>query len=584
MQEYTATYIIKRLYSKHIRKYLARIFIAISVMIIVAICSAMNVKLAQPLLDEIFSKQDTSMLMNIAMTMLLISVIKGICEFFQNYLVKSVGQQILTDMQILLFNHLLHSDLSMLQSESAGKLISRFTNDITMMRATVSTMLIGVARHLFTVIGLIIVMFKLEATLSAMIFLAFPLAIMPIQYIGKKMRAVVYQTQDKLGDYTAKLDETFLSIKVVKSYNGEDFEVKNAQEITNCILKLYKKAIKLDSLTSPITEFLSGLAIAGIIVYGGLKVMEGASTAGSLLAFITAFFSAYRPFKSLLILNVNLQEGLAASKRIFTILDTKPIIFDSKEAKEIDFATPNIKIENVSLKFGEKLVFQDLNLEIPSGKSTAIIGESGSGKSSIINLLLKFYLPDSGKIYIDGNDISTIKIKYLRKQIALVTQESLLFDISVAQNIAYTTKATHEEIIQAARKASAHEFITQLPEGYSTKIGFQGYSLSGGQKQRIMLARAFLKHAPILILDEATSSLDPINENSILHSLQKINANITKIVVSHKISSIKDFDKIIVMHQGAVIEQGTHDQLMQLQGQYWHLYNKQQKIQKFLDE
>lgn len=584
MQEYSATYIIKRLYSKHIKKYLARISIAVLVMIIVAICSAMNVKLAQPLLDEIFAKQDTSMLMNIAMLMLLISVIKGICEFFQNYLVKSVGQQILTDMQILLFNHLLHSDLSLLQSESSGKLISRFTNDITMMRATVSTMLIGVARHLFTVIGLIIVMFKLEATLSAMIFLAFPLAIMPIQYIGKKMRAIVYQTQDRLGDYTAKLDEIFLSIKVVKSYNGEDFEVENAQEMTNGILKLYKKAIRLDSLTSPITEFLSGLAIAGIIIYGGLKVMAGASTAGSLLAFITAFFSAYRPFKSLLILNVNLQEGLAASKRIFTILDTKPVIFDTKEAKETDFATPNIKIENVSLKFGEKVVFQDLNLEIPAGKSTAIIGESGSGKSSIVNLLLKFYLPDSGKIYIDGNDISGIKIKYLRQQIALVTQESLLFDVSVAQNIAYTTKATQEEIKQAAQKASAHEFIAKLPQGYSTKIGFQGYSLSGGQKQRIMLARAFLKHAPILILDEATSSLDPINENSILHSLQKINANITKIVVSHKISSIKDFDKIIVMHQGKVIEQGAHDQLMQLQGQYWHLYNKQQKIQKFLDD
>ena len=580
MQEYTPAYIVKRLYFQYIRAYWPKILLAVGAMIVVALCSALNVKIAQPLLDEIFTVKDKNMLFNLAGLMLLVSLVRGTCEFIHNYLIKSVGQKVLIDMQLAMLDHFLHADLELLQKESSGKLLSRFTNDIALMRETLSTILVGIAKYFFTIIALVIVMFKLEKTLSAIVFIAFPLAILPIQYIGNKLRQIVNQTQEKLAQYTAKLDEVFLSIKVVKSYQGEEFEVIEATKITDSILNFYNRSIKLDALTSPITELLSGMAIASIIIYGGLKVMDGSSTTGSLLAFIAAFFSAYRPFKALLTLNVNLQEGLAAAKRIFSVLDIAPRIADGPNALAHDFTSPGITFEDVYLKFDDKIVFDKLNLHIPGGKTTAIVGESGSGKSSIVNLLLKFYLPCAGKILIDQTDVLDVKIKHLRQQIALVTQESLLFNTSIEQNIAYTTQASHAQIIQAADKSSASEFIARLPQKYDTIIGFQGYSLSGGQKQRIMLARAFLKKAPILILDEATSSLDPVNENMILESLKKHNINTTKIIISHRISAIKDVDHIIVMHQGRVVEQGSHGALISMQGEYWHLYNKQSKIDK----
>ncbi len=577
-EKYTNKYIIKRLLKKHIRPYYKQIWIAILVMLLVALCSAISVKMTQPILDEIFATKNKLMLVKLAAIMLLVSSIKGVAEFFQNYLVKSLGQKILTDLQMLLFDHLLHADLSLILSESSGKLLSRFTNDIALMRGAVSTLLIGFARHFFTVLFLIILMFKLEPNLSLVVFIAFPLAIYPIQLVGRKMRQILYQTQDKLGEYTSKLDEVFLSIKLVKSYHGEEFEALKAKKITDEILALFKKAIRLDSLTSPITEFLSGVAIAIILLYGGFAVINNTTSPGSLLAFITAFFSAYKPFKSLLILNVNLQEGMAASKRLFQILDTKPEIFDLPEAKDAEFVKPDISFQNVSLTLNHKTIFQDLSFGIPAGKITAIVGESGSGKTSIINLLLKFYKPDSGQILIENNNLSSLKSKSLRNKIALVTQENLLFDTTISGNIAYTTKATREEIILAAKKASAHDFIMQLPNQYDTVIGFQGYSLSGGQKQRLSLARAFLKNAPILILDEATSSLDAYNENMILDSIKDQVKGITTIIVTHKLQSIKDADNIMVVSDGNIVECGSHEQLMANQDKYYYLFEHQTKL------
>jgi subfamily B ATP-binding cassette protein MsbA len=544
-------------------------------MVLVAVCATGTLAMTQPLLDEIFFSKNKQKLLELAAIMLSISTVKGIAEFFQNYLVKSIGQKILTDLQMLLFDHLLHADLALIQSESSGKLISRFTNDILLMRGAVSTLIVGLARHFLSVVFLIIMMFRLEPRLSTIIFIAFPLSIYPIQYLGRRMRKIVYQTQDKLGEYTAKLDEVFLSIKVVKSYHGEDFELQKAKRITDEIYKLYKKATKFDALTSPITEFLSGLAIAGILIYGGLSVINGTSTASSLLTFIAAFFSAYRPFKSMLVLNVNLQEGVTASRRLFEILDTKPEVHDREDSIECKFTSPDINFKNVYLTLNEKCIFENLSLHILSGKTTAIVGSSGGGKTSIINLLLKFYQPNSGQILIEDKDISNIKSKSLRNQIALVTQETFLFDMSIWENIAYTTPATKDEVIAAAQKASAHDFIMKLPNGYDTIIGFQGYSLSGGQKQRLSLARAFLKKAPILILDEATSSLDSHNENMIFESLKTGLKNLTTIIITHRLASIKDVDNIIVINHGRIIEEGNHEQLMANQNEYYQLYERQ---------
>jgi subfamily B ATP-binding cassette protein MsbA len=573
--KYTSSYIIKRLIKNHIRPYYPKISLAVFFMVIVAACSAILVKMVKPAFDGIISMQNHKMLFILPSMMLLVSITKGIAEFFQNYLIKSVGQKILTDLQILLFRHLLYSDLTLMQQESSGKLISRFTNDINLMRGSVSYLIVGIAKHLLTVIFLIFLMFSLETTLSFIIFIVFPLAIYPIQKIGRSMRKTVYQTQDKLAEYTAKLDEVFLSIKVVKSYHGEEFEVAKAQKMTDEIYELYKKAIKLDSLTSPISEVLSGLAIASILLYGGYAVMNNTSTPGSLVAFISAFVSAYRPFKSMLSLNVNLQEGFAATKRLFQILDNKPTTIENISAQDIEFKNPDIEFKNVGLELGGKTIFTKLDLYIPAGKTTAIVGESGSGKTSILSLLLKFYQANSGQILINGVDIMDIQTRSLRNQIALVTQETFLFDTTVAKNIKYTTEGNMQDIEQASKNASAHEFIMKLPFSYDTEIGFQGYSLSGGQKQRLSLARALLKKAPILILDEATSSLDSHNENMILDTIKTHQQMRTTIIITHRLTSIKDVDHIIVISDGQILEQGTHQQLIDAKQEYCSLYNKQ---------
>jgi subfamily B ATP-binding cassette protein MsbA len=477
-----------------------------------------------------------------------------------------------------MYRHLLKSDLAFIQSNSSGRLISRFTNDIILMRGAVSNLLVGGAKYFLTIILLIAIMFNLEPFLSFFVFIVFPLAMYPIQKLGRKMRGVTDQAQEELSNYTERLDETFHSIKVIKSFSGEDMEAERAEKITANILELYKKAAKFDALTSPITEILCGLAIACILWYGGFTVIEGKTTPGALFAFISAFISAYRPFKSLVSLNVHLQEGIAAANRVFNILDNKPLITDSMGAKSVKFKDPEIIFDNILLQFGKKIALQSLSLKLEKGKTYAIVGKSGSGKTSLGNLLVRFYDPTEGKVLIDGHDIKDLIVHDLRSQIALVTQDTILFDSSVASNIAYgRPESTKEEIISASKAADADEFISALPEGYDTVIGTGGSTLSGGQKQRLSIARAFLKDAPILILDEATSSLDPNSEQSILNSLAHLRKNKTTLFITHRLFSITDADQIIVMKHGKIVEQGTHAELMSTQKEYHRLYNKELK-------
>ncbi|KAJ6645132.1 ATP-dependent lipid A-core flippase [Pseudolycoriella hygida] len=475
-----------------------------------------------------------------------------------------------------MYEHLLFADILFIQSQSSGRLISRFTNDISMMRGAVSNLLVGCAKHFLTVIGLIILMFKLEPRLSCIVFMAFPMAIYPIQKLGRKIRKISGQAQEELANYTSRLDETFGTIKIVKSFLGEKIETNRALLISNNILRFLKKTAKLDALISPLMEILSGIAVGTIIWYGGLLVIEGETTPGALFAFITAFLSAYRPFKSLVSLNVNLQEGISATKRVFNILDTEPIIKDSVNAQTVQLVNPSVIFNNVELKFNNKVALKHLNLQLMQGKTTAVIGRSGSGKTSLSNLLVRFYNPTDGQILIDNYDIKDIKIDSLRRQVSLVTQDTTLFDSSVAENIAYgNPNATRSEIITAAKYADADEFISQLPFGYDTMIGNQGLTLSGGQRQRLAIARAFLKPAAILVWDEATSSLDQNSERLILNSLVNIRKGKTTLIITHRLSSIKDVDHIVVMKSGMIFEQGTHSQLIENKAEYYKLYHKE---------
>jgi len=573
---YTAYQTIRRLVVLYIKPYQKQIFSAIFFMVISAGCSVNIVKLVQPTIDKLFLTHDDQMLLFLPLMVSVTFFIKGIAEYYQNYLIKFVGQKILTDLQIKMYGHLLFADILFIQSQSSGRLISRFTNDISMMRGAVSNLLVGCAKHFLSVLFLVILMFKLQPVLSCIVFLAFPLAIYPIQKLGKRIRKISGHAQEELANYTSRLDETFQSIKIVKSFLGEQIETNRALLISTNILNFLKKTAKLDALVSPIMETLSGIAVGGIIWYGGLLVIEGKTTPGELFAFITAFVTAYRPFKSLVSLNINLQEGIAATKRVFNILDTKPIIADSVDAKAIKLNSPQITFDNVVLKFNGKVALKLINLKLEKDKITAFVGCSGSGKTSLSNLLVRFYNPTSGQILIDNYDIKDIKIDSLRRQISLVTQDTTLFDTSVTENIAYgKPNATQEQIIIAAKLADAHEFISHLPDQYNTIIGNQGSTLSGGQRQRLAIARAFLKDSEILIWDEATSSLDQNSEKLILTSLANLRKGKTTLIITHRLSSIKDVDHIVVMKSGMVYEQGTHEQLMQNKAEYYKLYNKE---------
>lgn len=581
----SSTRIISRLICQHVQPYTSTVVLAIFFMLIVAICSAVIVRLVEPAIDKLFITKDRQMLYILPMMMVGITAIKGIAEFFQSYLIKYLGQRVLSDLQLKLYENLLQCDLAFIEQQSAGRLISRFTNDITLMRGAVSNLLVGIAKHFMTVLLLILLMFNLEPTLSIITFVIFPLAIYPIIKVGKRLRKVAFNTQEELGNYTAQLDETFSAIRIVKSYTAEKFEWLRAQNVIEGILQLYVKAARLDALTSPIMEILSGIAIGGIIWYGGLMIIEGETTPGRLFAFLTAFVSAYRPYKSLVSLNVSLQEGLAAAKRVFMIFDMHPQITDADDAQDLNVdAALEIKLNDICLKFGQKTALSNVNLEFPSKQMIAIVGESGSGKTSISNLLQRFYDPTAGHLTINNIDLAHIKLHSIRNIFSFVAQETILFDASIADNIAYGTEVYDlEKIIEAAKLAGAHDFISKLSDGYHTSIGNKGFTLSGGQRQRLAIARAIFKNAPVMLFDEATSALDAKSENHIIQSLESIRGKYTMIIITHRLNSIRNADHIIVMSDGKVAEQGSHEQLIAAKGEYHSLYKRQQNSSENID-
>jgi subfamily B ATP-binding cassette protein MsbA len=546
-------------------------------MIIVAITSTIHVSLIKPALDDIFLKQDKSMLSYLPLCVMLIALIKALASYFQNYFMRYVGQRVITDMQIKLYDHLINIDLAYLNEHPSGKLISRFTNDIVIMRGAVSNLLTGLVKELLTVICLIGLMFYQSFELSLIAFTVFPIAIFPIVRLGKRMRKISNSTQEQLGKYTAKLDDTFQTIRVIKSYRREIFEVKRASEIIENIFKLYIKAIRTDSITSPIMEMLGGIAVASVIWYGGFQIIEGHTTPGSFFAFIAAFITAYKPMKSLADLNSSLQEGLAAAKRLFIVLDTKPTIIDKLNSPDLNITYGEIKFTDASFCYPNgKSALKNINLIAPAGKTIALVGESGGGKSTIINLLLRFYDIQSGIITIDDQDIKDVSLNSLRASTSIVTQEVMLFDDTILANIGYgDLNASEEQIVAAAKAAAAHEFIMKLPGDYHSIVGQNGLKLSGGQRQRISIARAILKNAPILLLDEATSALDPIAEQQIQAALEALSKNRTTLIVAHRLSTIVDADLIYVIKDGAIVESGTHAELLQNNSEYTRLYQKQ---------
>lgn len=569
--------LMKRLVHTYIRHYNQTIALAVLCMIVAAAAVAANAALLQPVLDEIFLSKDKTMLFLLPVAIVLVAVLGGAANYGQIVLMRKVGQGIIAKMQMDLFSHFMRSDLGLFHRQSAGKLISRFTNDIQLMRNAVSTVLTGLAKELLSMIFLIGIMFYQSWELSLAAFFLFPVAIHPIIRLGKKMRRITDKTQEALSEFAGQLDETFQAARVVKAYHREEFEVARAQAQVNELYRLYLKASRVQALASPMIESFAAVAIAGIVAYGGYQVMEGETTPGAFFSFIAAMIMAYKPLRAMAGFSTQLQEGLSAARRFFTAVDEEPIVREKPDAVELIVQDGEIKLLHASFHYYENVpALDNVSLVVPPGKMAALVGASGAGKSTIMNLLLRFYDVTGGAITIDGQDLRDVTFRSLRDSIAYVGQEVILFDDTVAQNIAYGRPGAHlEEIYNAAKAADAHDFITSLPEGYNTKIGPHGVTLSGGQRQRLSIARAILKNAPILLLDEATSALDTASEKSVQKALDELMQHRTSLVIAHRLSTIRHADIIYVMESGRIVESGNHDELLARGGAYARLHQVQ---------
>jgi len=566
--------IIRRLLREHIKPYRKNLVIAGICMVVVASCTALNALMIRPVLDEIFIEKDRDMLLVIPFAVFFITFIGAAANYINILSMRFIGQRIIADMQKRLFKHLMKSDISLFHSQSSGRLVSRFTNDINLLRNAFSNVLTTLIKESLSMVFLLGVMVYQNWELTLLALIAFPTAIYPVIRLGKRMRRISDKTQNELGNFTTTLDEIFSGVRTVKSYNRENFEINRAGGIIESLFKLYYKTSRTQSATTPMMEMLSGISIALVIWYGGSQVMDGVISTGAFTSFIASFLMAYKPVRAMSGLNGVLQEGIAAASRLFNMLDSPPKIKDAADAKQLLLTNGNISFKNVVFNYTpQSRGIDGINIEVPAGKTAALVGLSGGGKSTIINLLLRFYDVDSGNITIDGQDIREVTMHSLREAMAFVPQESMLFDDSIKANIAYGREgASDAEIFAAAKSAAADDFIRAMPQGYDTMIGAHGVRLSGGQRQRIAVARAMLKNAPILLLDEATSSLDNESERNIQNSLQELMKGRTTLVIAHRLSTIVNADIIYVIEGGKMIESGNHASLMQQRGKYYKLY------------
>lgn len=569
--------LVHRLWYEHIKPYHLYIWGGLVCMAIAAFTTAYLAKMLQPLFDDVFVARNIDMLYHVAFMVFGIFFLKGLSSFGESYSMIYVGQKIIGDIQKRLFDHFITADLAYFHARSSGELVSRFTNDVNLMRNAVTTALTGIGKDTLSIIFLIGLMFYQDWLLATLAFFVFPVAIVPIVKIGQKMRKVSLYTQEEMGSFTILLHQVFQGMRVVKSYAMENYEQKRAARLIENLCRLNIKGGRVRAASHPVMETLGGIAIVIVILYGGSQVIAGNRTTGTFISFITALLLAYEPMKRLAGLNANLQEGLAAASRIFSAIDLKPTIVSPPKAPHLMVTKGQVNLKNVGFSYPNgKSALKNISLDIRAGQRIALVGPSGSGKSTLLNLIPRFYDVTSGSILIDGIDIRDVTLGSLRSQIALVSQEVILFDDTVKENIAYGRwTAGEEEIVNAAKGAAAHSFIMTLPQGYETIVGEQGIRLSGGQRQRLSIARAMLKNAPLLLLDEATSSLDTESERQVQAALDRLMEGRTTVVVAHRLSTVVDADMIYVIEEGEVSEMGTHQELLKNNKTYARLVELQ---------
>ncbi len=573
----TGRSIYGRLVREAVAPYAGSFGIAVICMAAVAVSTAALAWLMDPVVNRVFVDKRADLLWPVGLGVFATFAVKGAATYGQTVIMTRTGQTILTDLQNRLFRHLLRMDLEFFATHRTGALISRLTTDINAMRVAVSTALTAIGRETLSVILLVGVMFYQDWLLATIAFVAFPAAVIPITSLGRRLRKVTANTQAQTGSFMTLVEQSISGIRLVKGYRMEAYEAQRAAVLTRAIRDLIVRAERVKALASPLMETLGGVAVTIVIVYGGWRVIQGDTSAGAFFSFITALLSAYRPMKALANANAQINEGLAGAERLFSVLDTEPALKDRPSAKPLNIDQGQIRFEQVCFSYGANMpALQEITIAVPSGKTTALVGPSGAGKTTILNLIPRFYDVTAGTITIDGQNIQNVTIESLRDSVAIVSQDIVMFDDTVRANIKYgRPDATDADIEDAARAAGADEFIADLPDGYDTLVGERGQALSGGQRQRLAIARAILKDAPILLLDEATSALDTETERQVQAALDTLKRGRTTLVIAHRLSTIAAADQICVVDQGRIVETGAHQNLIGRNGLYARLHAMQ---------
>ena len=571
--------ILKRLYKDYTKKYLSKILLAVFFSILVAASTSATAWLLDPAIDKIFLNRDQSLLLLIPFFIIIAFATKGISLYMAKVLMINVAEEVKKKIQLDMLTSFIKADTEYIENKHTGKYISNLNFDVNQITMMLSTSFLNFFKDGLTLIGLLTVMFYQNWRLSLIAIIMIPLASVTAKRLGKRISKVVTEAQDKSGDLNKYLIDIFKNHKIIKIFQREKFEEKRSEKFVN---DLKEKSIKISTVfirATPIMEILTGIMIAILIFYSGKLIMNEQLSLNNFFSFLAAMMLAYQPVKSLATINVGVGQGMSAAKRILPIIDNKNLIDLNEDKSIIDFKNGDIEFKDINFNYSsnqENKVLNKINIKINGKKMTALVGQSGSGKSSLLSLIPRIYDPKSGILEIDGQNIKNVNLHSLRKEISIVDQNVTLFDDTIFNNIKYAKpNASEEEIYKAAEQSMCLDFIEKLENKYQTMIGENGVRLSGGEKQRLSIARAFLKDSKIILLDEATSSLDSETEEKIQRALDKLILNKTTVVIAHRLSTILNSDKIYVMDKGSVLDSGNHEELLKKSETYKNFYNKQ---------
>jgi len=573
--------ILKRLYKDYTKKYLKKILVSVFFTLLLAGSTSSVAYLLDPAIKQLFIVQDQSLIFIIPALIVLAFAIKGGSLYLAKVIMIGVSENIRRDVQTDMFASLIKADTQLVDNKHSGKFVTNLTNDVDMITSLVSTAILNLFKDSLTLIGLLSVMFYQNWKLSLVAIIMIPLASTAAKTLGKRIGKVTTQQMNIAGELTTYLIEVFKNHKLIKIFQKEIFEKNRANKLINSFKEKNQKIHEIHVRASPIMEFLTGIMIAVLIFVSAKLISKNELEVSNFFSFLAAMMLAYQPVRSLATLNITIQQGISGASRVIPIIDDIPQIKESNDAKDLIIQKGHIKFNDVKFKYNkeENQILNSINLDIPGEKMTALVGLSGSGKSTILNLIPRFYNADFGDILIDGQSIYQSKVFSLRKSISLVSQDTTLFDDTIKNNIAYANlDSSQKDIEEAAKYSFADEFIKKLPKQYETLIGENGIRLSGGEKQRISIARAILKKSPIILLDEATSSLDAETESKIQKAISFLTKGRTTIVIAHRLSTILNSDKIYVIDKGEVIGEGKHHELLNSSNEYKNFYEKQ--IQK----